>query len=84
MKNKNVKHILLKSRQGSRFKYYFVTNPVLDYINNYGLNRHIFMSGDATLKALIDRVIYHYKKDNTNTESILFNVVKDLINHKIQ
>lgn len=84
MKNKNVKHILLKSRQGSKLSNIFVTNPVLDYINNYGLNRNIFMSDDTTLKTLIDRVIYHYKNDNTNTESIFFNVVKDLINNKIK
>jgi hypothetical protein len=42
------------------------------------------MSDDTTLKTLIDRVIYHYKNDNTNTESIFFNVVKDLINNKIK
>lgn len=84
MKNKNVKHILLKSRQGSRLSTIFVTNSVLDYINNHGLNRNIFMSNDTTLKTLIDRVVYHYKNNNTNTESIFFNVVKDLINNKIK
>lgn len=72
MKDKNINHILL------------INDSVLDYINNHGLNRNIFMSNDTTLKALIDRVIYHYKKGNTNTESIFFNVVKDLINYKIQ
>lgn len=60
MKDKNINHILL------------INDSVLDYINNHGLNRNIFMSNDTTLKALIDRVIYHYKKGNTNTESIFF------------
>lgn len=72
MKNKDINSILL------------VNNSVLDYINNHGLNRNIFMSNDTTLKILIDRVIYHYKKGNTNTESIFFNVVEDLINNKIK
>lgn len=72
MKDKNINHILL------------INDSVLDYINKHGLNKNIFMSDDITLKALIDRVIYHYKKGNANIESIFFNVVKDLINNKIK
>lgn len=83
MKNKNVNHILLKSRQGSRLSNIPINNSVLDYINKYGLNKNIFMSGDTTLKALIDRVICHYK-NNTNTEAIFIKIVEDLINNKIK
>ena len=50
MKDKDINHILL------------INDSVLDYINKHGLNRNIFISNDITLKALIDRAIYHYKK----------------------
>lgn len=84
MKDKNVNHILLKSRQGSRLSNIPINNSVLDYINKYGLNKNIFMSGDITLKTLIDRIIYQYKKGNTNTEAIFIKIIEDLINHKIK